>query len=141
MTKSQKKALRFAYRLMCGDYTGQFLIYTAGYWIEPDHDPTRPYLDENVFMELVMRGYMECQTFERDRTVYLYRITPEGCAAMGWTYPFHKNLRRHNGFHPYFDGHRRGRHVPFPPHRHPPVFGGRSIRVIRRLNYASQKMA
>jgi hypothetical protein len=139
MTKSQKKALRFAYRLMRGDYAGLYFPFTIGYWIEPDHDPNRPYLDESVLTDLVMRGYMECQTFERNREVYLYRITPEGCASMGWRYPLHKSLYQRNHWHPLFDAHQRARHVPYPPRRHPPVFGGRNLRAIRA--YTSQKMA
>ena len=138
MTKSQKKALRFAYRLMCGDFNRQFLTYTSGSWIEPDHDPLRPYLDESVFSDLAMRGYLECQTFLRDRTVYLYRITPEGCAVMGWLWPALRQQKRHPSF---FDAPGRSRHVPYPPRQHPAVFGGRSIRAMRRMYYNSRKMA
>jgi hypothetical protein len=139
MTKSQKRALRFAYRLMRGDFNEQLLTFTSGNWIEPDRDISRPYLDESVFTELLMRGYLECQMVERERTVYLYKITPEGCAAMGRSYPLNKNLRSRSTQHPLFNP--RGRHVPYPPRRHPPVFGERRMRAIRRTSYTSQKMA
>lgn len=139
MTKSQKKALRFAYRLMCGDLNEQFLPYTSGAWIEPDHDPLRPYLDETIFSALTMRGYMDCQTFKRDRVVYLYRITPAGCAVLGCPWPINHPAQSYTRFHPLFDANRR--HVPLSPRQHPAVFGGRSIRAMRRLQYNSRKLA
>lgn len=141
MTKSQKKALRFAYRLMCGDFNEHFLTYTSGSWIEPDHDPLRPYLDENVLTELTIRGYMDCQTFKRDRVVYLYRITPEGCAAMGWLWPINHPAQSYTRQHPLFDMRGRSRQIPLPPRYHPAVFGRRTMRTMRRMQYNSRKMA
>jgi len=75
MTRSQRKALRFAYRLLRGDFASRYLPYTSGHWIEPDHASDRPYLNEEILTALVVRGFMECDSFFRSETVYLYRIT------------------------------------------------------------------
>jgi hypothetical protein len=103
MSKSQKKALRFAYKLLCGDYRGEWIPYaspTIPYdlrnggeemiapWIEPDRDKARPYLNEETFMALVMNGYFETQCFMPDE-VWLYRISRDGCAKLGWAWPTH----------------------------------------------------
>ena len=71
LSKHERKALRFAYDLMRGAYTtylpyvyGLILRYEdgkmlvrPGYWIEPDRDPDRPYLNEIIFTHLMVRGY------------------------------------------------------------------------------------
>jgi hypothetical protein len=103
MHKSHKKALRFAYDLLCGHYRGQVLSYvystvprdlrgdaefSPAPWIEPDRDATRAYLNEGVFTTLVMNGYFECQPF-LPGPVWLYRLSRDGCAKMGWTWPTH----------------------------------------------------
>ncbi len=87
MNRSQKQALRFAYRLARGDYRAQPLIYTWGDWFEPDRSPERPYLSENTLAALAMRGYLECQLFWLDDMAWLYRISRQGCERMGWAYP------------------------------------------------------
>ncbi|MBC7871817.1 MAG: hypothetical protein H7Y09_13320 [Chitinophagaceae bacterium] len=103
MPKSQKKALRFAYDLLCGRYRGKVPFYvhatvprdlrgqaeeSPAPWIEPDFDARRPYLNEAVFTALVMKGYFECQVFEPG-TVWLYRLSRDGCAKLGWKWPTH----------------------------------------------------
>jgi hypothetical protein len=131
MNKTHKRALRFAYDLLRGEYRGlpyirasipidlrlspgQDAVDLARMpWIEPDQDPERPYLNEAVFTELALRGWMECAAFpnfglsislraepalrvnghgHNDR-VWLYRITPVGCAVMGWDWPTHSPYR------------------------------------------------
>ncbi|MCU0496336.1 MAG: hypothetical protein MUF87_03170 [Anaerolineae bacterium] len=82
MTREQKQVLHFAYQVTIGDCNAPYIRF--GKWIEPDRDSERPYINEAIFADLVMRGLMECRHFG-DR--WLYRITPEGCAAIGKTYP------------------------------------------------------
>lgn len=93
MTRDQKAALRFAYNLLhrnITDLPGVHLTSaatsTAGLWLEPDRHPEHHYLNEAVFTTLVMRGLMECRQFPPD-SLWLYRITPEGCTAIGKVYP------------------------------------------------------
>lgn len=107
MNKTSKKALRFAYDLLSGRYRTAGLPYvyasvprdlrgeaadSPAPWIEPDRDPERPYLNEEVLAALVMRGYLETQRFERTNgsgPVWLYRLSPDGCAKLGWAWPLH----------------------------------------------------
>lgn len=107
MNKAYKKALRFAYDLLKGRYpNGQLQYvypsvpadlrgdapYSPAPWIEPDRDPQRPYLNEAVLAALVMRGYLETQAFEHisgQGPVWLYRLTADGCAKLGWDWPKH----------------------------------------------------
>jgi hypothetical protein len=100
MTKAQKAALRFAFDLLSGRLNNQlqtipgiFVIadpgaftHPIGLWIKPDSDPARDFLNEAIFSDLVVRGCMECRNFEPDN-LWLYRITPEGCTAIGKMYP------------------------------------------------------
>jgi hypothetical protein len=103
LSKAQRKALRFSYKLLCGDYDNQYLPYVYGSlrydadgkpvqrkeWIEPDRtNGSRSYLNEDTFSVLEMRGYMEAQQFMPDG-VWLYRLTRDGCMAMGWEWPLH----------------------------------------------------
>lgn len=105
MTKNQKKALRFAYELLCGRYKTNRPLYTYPsipadarhepdpsdyHWIEPDRDPDRPYLNEAVFSELVIRGYFEVMTLLPTQK-WVYRLSPEGCAALGKAWPLHSD--------------------------------------------------
>lgn len=97
MTKNQKRALRFAYAVMCGKFEAARLPYlhiilqngraTPRHWIEPDQDAERPYLNEHIFTTLEMRGYMEREP-RPPGPLWLYRISPEGCAVMGKPWPF-----------------------------------------------------
>lgn len=111
MTSLQKRALRFAYRLLRGDYKDEYLPYVhrsvprsyaiqQGLWIEPDQDPERPFLNEDTFTALVMRGYFERAPFDptQQRTtqsvlesdadpIWLYRLTRQGCVLLGWDWP------------------------------------------------------
>jgi hypothetical protein len=99
MTELQKKALRFAYQLLSRAYKSDFLPYVSiGGWIEPDRAPDKPYLNEDNLMALVMLGYFECKAFMRADKVWLYRISREGCAVMGWEYPL--RLIHTNGSRP-----------------------------------------
>ncbi len=136
MTKDQKAALRFAYDALRGRFNDRLATLPgvhvlnhadvtdhprlngnghqpapdgpsrAGIWLEPDRDPERLYLNEAVFAALVMRGFMECQRFA-PASLWLYRITPEGCTAIGRVYPGTppspqpplKKLRRHEDPH------------------------------------------
>ncbi|HEX2620310.1 MAG TPA: hypothetical protein VHL11_09190 [Phototrophicaceae bacterium] len=97
MTKAQKAALRFAYDLLRGQFKNQTLpgihvitpldeFNTSGVWLEPDRDLDRPFLNEAICSELVLRGLLECRRFP-PHSLWLYRITPEGCTAIGKTYP------------------------------------------------------
>lgn len=97
MTKAQKKALRFAYKLMNGDYDGDYMPFVhrtyriasmkwLGMWIEPDRSPMRPYLNEETFTSLVMQGYMDCREF-MPGPMWLYRISRKGCAKIGKEWP------------------------------------------------------
>lgn len=100
LRKAERKALRFAYDLICGASSSYF-AYTHGLvlrslagkwtfrhagWIEPDRDPTRPYLNEAVFTRLLMARYFECDYFASSG-LWLYRLSREGCRAMGWDWP------------------------------------------------------
>ncbi|GAB4517788.1 MAG: hypothetical protein OHK0046_24710 [Anaerolineae bacterium] len=101
MTKSQKKALRFAYDLLRGEFNHLRLPYVyaplyrhqfnhQGDWIEPDQDPTRPFLNEATFSALMLKGYFECDVFPANDHAdgrWLYRLTKRGCEAMGWDWP------------------------------------------------------
>lgn len=94
MRKNHKKALRFAYDILCGRYADLPYVHvllqngatTRRCWIEPDRDVERPYLNEAVFADLEVRGYMERQP-RPPGPLWLYRISPEGCRVMGWTWP------------------------------------------------------
>lgn len=95
MTRSQKAALRFAYDVLCGRYKNQAImgmrviatnVQYSGLWLEPDKDPERDYLNEALFATLVVSGYLECREFPPNK-LWLYRITPEGCTAIGKVYP------------------------------------------------------
>jgi hypothetical protein len=107
MTKAQKAALRFAYDLLRGRYNNQLAtlagvrmivasdaiaagkpaeIKNIGVWLEPDKSTDHDYLNEAVFAALVVRGFMECRSFPPNK-LWLYRITPEGCTAIGKLYP------------------------------------------------------
>jgi hypothetical protein len=100
LPKAERKALRFAYDLICGTassyfaYThglvlhslaGKWILRHAG-WIEPDRDPTRLFLNEAVFTRLLMAGYFECD-YSAPSGLWLYRLSREGCRAMGWEWP------------------------------------------------------
>lgn len=114
MKKVHKKALRFAYRLMRGDYRGHYLPYASGHWIEPDRAPDRPYLSEDVFVELLMQDYFECIPILRPDTIYIYRITRAGCEVMGWDYPLARTR--------YKNGRAQMKRVrQLPPRWHPPT--------------------
>ncbi len=102
LSKTQRKALIFAHDLMRGRIEGSsFLPYVRGttlplsdgrvwhlrrHWIEPDRDPLRPYLSEDIFSTLVMGGCMEERLATPDH-VWVYRITRDGCDAIGRVYP------------------------------------------------------
>jgi hypothetical protein len=102
--KAQRKALRFAYDLMRGCIGGsEYLSYVRGkalrtpdgrthfyhrYWIEPDRAEDRPYLSEDVLAALEMLGYMETIRVTR-QPIWLYRITRDGCDALGVDYPLY----------------------------------------------------
>jgi len=109
MKRRHRKALKYAFRALRGDYEqnpgpalrGDGLIDPdrpisrfANHWLQPDGDPDRPYLDESACVYLEMRGYMECRRFTPG-PVWLYRITPEGCLAIGKSYPVKPFLPRH----------------------------------------------
>lgn len=116
MTKAQKAALRFAYDVLRGRYknktlSGIHVIASSDhtgevYWLEPDKDSERDYLNEALFASLVVRGYMECKEFPPNK-LWLYRITPEGCTAIGRLYPgtpqtpqhLPRNFRKQNDIH------------------------------------------
>jgi hypothetical protein len=114
MKKAHKKALKFAYHLMSGEFAGRYLPYVVGHWIEPDRAPNRSYLNEEIFVELLMRDYFESISTLRSDKVYLYRITRAGCEAMGWDYPLAKATYK-NGHHKI----QKARHLP--PRWHPPT--------------------
>lgn len=103
LSKSQRKALIFAHDLMSGRIDTNYLPYVRGsavrltngttwryqrHWIEPDHDPRRWFLSEDIFMSLVMLGYMETRSIPPDQ-IWIYRITRDGCNAIGRTYPLY----------------------------------------------------
>jgi hypothetical protein len=52
----------------------------------PDTDPTLEYLNEAVCSTLVMSGHLEVRNFQAEQ-LWRYRITPEGCQAIGKHYP------------------------------------------------------
>ncbi|NDJ59508.1 MAG: hypothetical protein GYB67_00195 [Chloroflexi bacterium] len=92
LTKAQRKALRFAYKLRRGDYRSLYLSYIYGglngqdgrHWIEPDRASRgRAYLNEATFAALEMDGYLESRLVY-NRTIWLYRITQRGAKALGW---------------------------------------------------------
>lgn len=99
LTKAQRKALRFAYKLMRGDYQHDYFAFvylTVSYtsdgslsqrqeWIEPDRADSKPYLSEDTLVALEMQGYMEAREFS-DGT-WRYRLTRAGCMALGWDWP------------------------------------------------------
>lgn len=111
LPKSHRRALRFAYELMLGEHisylpyvhgivlrrTNRGLKLLPGYWIEPDKDPERAYLNETTFAQLTMHDYFECQQF-LPGPLWLYKLTREGCAAMGWEWPLNhvRNLNGHS---------------------------------------------
>lgn len=91
MTKAQKAALRHAYSLIQSRYENDILTSNSRTnalhgWLLPDTDPTLDYLNEAVCAALVVRGHMECRIFHAEK-IWRYRITPEGCAAIGKPYP------------------------------------------------------
>ncbi len=101
MKRAHKRALRFALDVMQGAHQELDYIHHAvpenlrrpagpqrRHWIEPDRDPDRPYLNETFFTDLELRGYLERQRFPTT-TLWIYRITPEGCAVLGETYPLY----------------------------------------------------
>lgn len=113
LPKEQRKALRFAYEIMRGEINTIFVPYVhgiilqringklllrSGAWIEPDQDPEKPYLNESIFTRLTMHGHFECQQF-LPGPKWLYRITRDGCLAMGWKWPL-DNRHRTNGHIP-----------------------------------------
>jgi hypothetical protein len=135
MTKTQRKALRFAFKLMRGDYRNDIIPYVSGYWIQPDRDPERPYLDEATFTELTMLGYFECRAFISRELVWMYRIAREGCEAIGVEYPLRliigkDMLRRRLNGKP--NGHLR--RFPLPPREKRPKFDNYNFHT-RRLPY------
>jgi hypothetical protein len=100
LAKPERKAIRFAYDLMCGKlntyftFTHGIVLYhhnetwnlrPAG-WIEPDQDPERAYLNENTFTHLLILEYFECEYFT-SYSKWLYRLSREGCRIMGWSWP------------------------------------------------------
>lgn len=135
MSKAQKKALRFAYRLMRGDYKGLYMPFVSGYWIEPDRAQDRPYLNEETFAALELRGYLECQPFMHGDTIYLYRLSREGCDIMGWDWPLstYSFIDRNDPFPPLY-AHRKGRirRAPYPPRCHPAMMDRHSSSHSRR---------
>lgn len=98
MKISHKKALYFSLQVLRGEHRSLSYVQSTvphdvrkhaterRQWVEPDHDPGRPYLNEAVFTDLVMKGYMETRTIIPG-DVWIYRITPEGCEAIGESYP------------------------------------------------------
>ncbi|MDX2161742.1 MAG: hypothetical protein SF162_10485 [bacterium] len=103
LSKAQRKALCFAHDLMRGSIDARYLPYVRGtttliadgrtwryhrHWIEADQDPTRPYLNEDICTALVMMGYMETRPLTPD-AIWMYRITRDGCDAIGRVYPFY----------------------------------------------------
>lgn len=137
MTKSQRKALRFAFKLMRGDFRNEMLPYVSGYWILPDRDPDRPYLDEATFTDLMMLGYVECRAFLSRELTWMYRISREGCDAMGWEYPLRLVIgkemlrRRLNGASS--NGHLR--RFPLPPREKRPKYDNHNNFHTRRQAY------
>lgn len=147
MTRSQKKALRFAYALLRGDHDNDFLPYVhavmhryqskrRGEWIEPDRDPKRPYLNEAVLSALALRGYFTCEEIEGK---WLYRLTKRGCEAMGWDWPLTPNYtvtinRRPNrritqNLTPF-----QGRHSKRPGRNNQPFHDDFHLRHPRKVN-------
>jgi hypothetical protein len=136
MNRTQRKALRFAFKLMRGDFRNELLPYVSGYWIEPDRDPERPYLDEATFVDLTMRGCLECRAFIHREVVWMYRLSREGCEALGLEYPLRLLIgkevlrRRLNGV-PH-NGHLR--RFPLPPRNQRP-------RHMHDANFHTQRRA
>ena len=104
LTKSQRKALIFAHDLMHNCVESAYLPYVRGttyrtgdgmtwqnhrHWIEPDQDGSRPFLNEDVFSSLEMVGYMELRAVQQPQALWIYRITREGCDAIGRDYPLY----------------------------------------------------
>ncbi len=58
------------------------------HWIEPDRAHDRVYLSEDVLVSLEMHGYMEARPVFHEQ-VWLYRITRDGCDALGVEYPLY----------------------------------------------------
>ncbi|MFN8373838.1 MAG: hypothetical protein U0694_13300 [Anaerolineae bacterium] len=136
MTRSQRKALRFAFKLMRGDYRNEMLPYVSGFWIYPDRDPERPYLDEATFTDLMMLGYVECRAFLGKEMQWMYRISREGCVAMGWDYPLRliigkEMLRRRLNSKP--NGHLR--RFPLPPREKRPKFDNQNFHTRRQAYF------
>lgn len=91
MTKAQKSTLRYAYHLIQAHYQNRTYLTQISHnaiqgWLVPDTDPTLEYLNEAVCATLVMSGHLECRNFQAEQ-LWRYRITPEGCAAIGKHYP------------------------------------------------------
>lgn len=93
----------FAHDLMRGCVETEYLPFIRGttyrtpdgmtwqqhrFWIEPDKDPTRPFLNEDVLSALEMHGYMEMRAVAPD-SIWIYRVTREGCDAIGRDYPLY----------------------------------------------------
>lgn len=109
LPKAERKALRFAYELIRGTQTrylpyvhglllqrqGDKIILRSAGWIEPDQDPERPYLNETIFTRLMMLNYFECDQFLSD-SLWLYRLSRDGCSAMGWDWPLRINSSLNN---------------------------------------------
>jgi hypothetical protein len=136
MNRTQRKALRFAFKLMRGDFRNELLPYVSGYWIEPDRDPERPYLNEAIFVDLTMRGYMECRAFISREVVWMYRLSREGSEVLGLEYPLRlvigkEVLRRHLNGIPYNGLLRR---FPLPPRNQRP-------RHMNDANFHTQRRA
>ncbi len=136
MTKSQRKALRFALKLMRGDYRNEMLPYVSGYWIQPDRDPERPYLDETTFTDLEMLGYVECRAFISRQIVWMYRISRAGCDAIGREYPLRliigkEMLRRRLNVKP--SGNLR--RFPLPPRKERPNFDNHNFHTKRQAYF------
>lgn len=68
---------------------GRVHLYNR-HWIEPDRADDRPYLSEDVFVALEMLGYMETLAVTR-QPIWLYRITRDGCDALGVEYPLYSD--------------------------------------------------
>ena len=135
MTRSQRKTLRFALKLMRGDYRNEMLPYVSGYWIEPDRDPERSYLDEATFTELMMMGFLECRVFLNRQMRWMYRITREGCEAIGLDYPLRliigkEMLRRRLGYSRPYSQHLR--RFPLPPRQKHPKFDNHNFHTKRQ---------
>ncbi len=111
MKSTHRRALKYAYHALRGDFAdapgpalrGEGLHDPAhpisrfeNHWIQPDADPERSYLNEAVCVDLEMRGYFECRMF-LPGPVWLYRLTAEGCRAVGLRYPALSHLPADSG--------------------------------------------